>query len=72
MQSTIDEWSSIFLIGGLVYVGTAIIFIIFGSVEIQKWNTPKKKVDEHLFVTNVESGNTNNKLLSADIEKINK
>lgn len=41
IKSTIDEWTSIFAVGAGVYIGTAIVFIILGSTEIQKWNTPK-------------------------------
>lgn len=33
-----DEWSSIFLIGAIAYLAPAIIFIIFGSGNIQHWN----------------------------------
>lgn len=33
------EWSYTFCLGGIVYVVTGIIFIIFGSVEVQPWNT---------------------------------
>lgn len=32
------EWSYIFMIDAFLYIFTAIIFIIFGSGNIQKWN----------------------------------
>ncbi|XP_063709262.1 sialin-like [Culicoides brevitarsis] len=37
-QSTFEQWSKIFWIGGGVYIIPAIIFMIFGSGEVQKWN----------------------------------
>lgn len=39
-QNTIDEWSSIFVIGAAVYILPAVFFILFGSVAIQSWNEP--------------------------------
>lgn len=29
------------MVGAGVLIGTAIVFLIFGSTEIQPWNTPK-------------------------------
>ncbi|XP_050501825.1 vesicular glutamate transporter 1-like [Diabrotica virgifera virgifera] len=34
----LKEWSYTFILGGCVYIGTGIIFILFGSVEEQSWN----------------------------------
>lgn len=42
LQNTVDEWSSIFLIGALAYIIPAILFIIFGSGNIQHWNDLQK------------------------------
>lgn len=44
-QSTIDEWSTIFLIGAIAYIAPAIIFMIFGSGKIQYWNDLQKNAD---------------------------
>jgi MFS transporter, ACS family, solute carrier family 17 (sodium-dependent inorganic phosphate cotransporter), other len=35
------EWQYVFGIGALVYIIPAIVFIIFGSGEVQKWNEKK-------------------------------
>lgn len=40
-QNTISEWTSIFQICALIYISTAVIFLIFGSVQIQSWNEPE-------------------------------
>ncbi|XP_066153492.1 sialin-like isoform X2 [Euwallacea fornicatus] len=37
-NSGIKEWSINFLIGGSVYVGAGLFFIIFGTSDIQPWN----------------------------------
>lgn len=49
-QSTEDEWRYVFLIGAGLLIGTAAMFIAFGSVKIQKWNE----------ITNVEETNGEN------------
>lgn len=41
-----DEWQYVFGIGALVYIIPAIIFIIFGSGEVQEWNNKKQTKDE--------------------------
>lgn len=41
-----DEWQYVFGIGALVYIIPAIIFIIFGSGEVQKWNDSKEKQNQ--------------------------
>lgn len=43
LQSTMSEWRWIFAIDGTLYILSAIVFIIFGSAEVQKWN----KRDSH-------------------------
>lgn len=37
-RSTFEEWTKIFWIGGGVYIVPALIFMMFGSGEVQKWN----------------------------------
>ncbi|XP_019758902.1 sialin isoform X2 [Dendroctonus ponderosae] len=34
----INEWSKNFIIGGSVYIGAGLFFIIFGTTDIQPWN----------------------------------
>lgn len=45
-QSTADEWSWIFLIGAIAYIASAILFILFGSGNIQYWNDLENKDTE--------------------------
>uniref|UniRef100_A0A336LRM6 CSON010445 protein n=1 Tax=Culicoides sonorensis TaxID=179676 RepID=A0A336LRM6_CULSO len=37
-SNTFDEWRQVFLIAGSVYIVPAIIFMIFGSGQVQSWN----------------------------------
>ena len=41
-----NEWQYIFLIGALVYIAPAIVYMFFGSGEVQKWNQRQEKEDE--------------------------
>lgn len=43
IQNTIKEWKIIFIIGGIAYILSALIFFIFGSGEIQSWNEYQPK-----------------------------
>lgn len=48
-KSTFEEWTKIFWIGGGVYIVPALVFMVFGSGEVQKWNDlsdSKKKEKE--------------------------
>jgi MFS transporter, ACS family, solute carrier family 17 (sodium-dependent inorganic phosphate cotransporter), other len=38
IQSTMDEWRQIFVLDGILYIVSAVFFMIFGSGEVQKWN----------------------------------
>ncbi|XP_067005496.1 putative inorganic phosphate cotransporter isoform X2 [Anabrus simplex] len=40
------EWRILFIIGALFYIITGVIFIIFGSGNIQSWNTPKATAED--------------------------
>ncbi|XP_055598417.1 sialin-like [Uranotaenia lowii] len=42
-RSTMDEWQYIFGIGAAAYILPALVFVIFGSGAVQKWNEP----DQH-------------------------
>lgn len=37
-QNTIEGWRSVFLIGGFAYMGPALLFMLFGSADVQRWN----------------------------------
>lgn len=50
LQNTAAEWKQIFLVGAAMYIGCAIVFIIFGSGQIQHWNEPKKSKEKKLAV----------------------
>lgn len=41
-QNTIDHWSNVFLVGSIVYIVPAIVFMFFGSGEVQPWNDPEQ------------------------------
>lgn len=56
-RNTIDEWSILFIIGAVAYILPALIFIMFGSGEVQPWNEPTiKKVDETLSAPATNGG----------------
>lgn len=63
-SNTMNEWMYIFIIGAVVYIGAALVFSIFGSAEIQWWNSAdgssgKKKPTEQngeAAVTQNEAG----------------
>ena len=38
-----DEWQYVFGIGALAYIIPAIIFVFFGSGDVQKWNEKKEE-----------------------------
>lgn len=42
-SNTIDQWHNVFLIGAAAYIIPALIFWLFGSGDIQKWNEIEKK-----------------------------
>lgn len=39
-QNTIAEWNIIFVISGILYIVPALIFIAFGTTDVQEWNDP--------------------------------
>ncbi|KAG5867254.1 hypothetical protein JTB14_019027 [Gonioctena quinquepunctata] len=65
----LDEWHTIFYIGSSVYIGSGIIFCVWGSGEVQPWNNiapvEKKNVDgiENIGFDNFET--------KKDIENVN-
>lgn len=42
-QSTLDEWQYVFYIGAAAYIIPALLFMVFGDGNVQKWNEPKSK-----------------------------
>jgi len=43
LQQTIEAWRMVFYLGAAVYVLGTIIYLIFGSGEVQPWALPKKE-----------------------------
>lgn len=41
LKSTMEEWRYIFAIGAVAYILPALIYAIYGSGEIQKWNSSR-------------------------------
>ncbi|XP_055624146.1 sialin-like isoform X2 [Toxorhynchites rutilus septentrionalis] len=62
-KNTMEEWRNVFLISAGIYVISGIIFIVFGSGKVQKWNEIVKKPQEQAKVATynrdsaVEDGN---------------
>lgn len=50
-QNGIHEWSKNFIIGGSVYIGSGLIFILLGTSEIQPWNEKLVEKDSEEAVT---------------------
>lgn len=42
-QNTIHEWSTVFVVGAIIYISPAVFFIFFGSGNVQPWNEPPTK-----------------------------
>lgn len=51
LQNTIDEWSNVFIVGGVAYILPAILFILVGTGNIQKWNEPSVPSDAEMKPT---------------------
>ncbi|XP_044759501.1 sialin-like [Coccinella septempunctata] len=45
-ENTIGQWAIVFTIGGAIGITTGIIFILFGSTEIQSWNLIEETTEE--------------------------
>lgn len=41
MQNAIGAWNNVFLVGSVVYIVPAIVFMLFGSGQVQPWNDPE-------------------------------
>lgn len=55
LQSTEEEWKKVFFVGAGIYMATNVIFIIFGSGFVQKWNSIHDEVtpDDNKIEQNV-------------------
>lgn len=51
-ENTIEQWTKVFFIGAGAYIIPAIIFAIFGSGKVQKWNESKEKVKKDAEASN--------------------
>ncbi|KAL3273997.1 hypothetical protein HHI36_015415 [Cryptolaemus montrouzieri] len=40
-DNTMDQWSVVFAIGGIIYIISGIVFMLFGSADLQPWNEKK-------------------------------
>jgi MFS transporter, ACS family, solute carrier family 17 (sodium-dependent inorganic phosphate cotransporter), other len=45
-QQTFAQWSKVFMVLTGTYLTGAVTFVIFGSGELQEWNSPKKEQKE--------------------------
>lgn len=63
-----NEWHLIFWIGAAVYIGSGLVFCLFGSGQVQKWNylekeeTKKEGLENPAFEIPVETMEHNTKV----------
>lgn len=55
LQKNVTQWNIVFYLSAAIYILGNLIFIIFGSTEIQPWNNPKtanpqKQSDKELTI----------------------
>lgn len=43
LQQTLEQWNKVFFISIGIVMSSAIIFVIFGSAEVQSWNFVEAK-----------------------------
>lgn len=55
-QSTEKEWQTVFFVGAGLFIGSNIIFVLFGSGYVQKWNNIRDEApsDDNLNTTEIE------------------
>lgn len=56
-QNTIENWNNVFILGSGLYIAPAIVFMFFGSGEVQPWNEPDFGV---VVVDKSEANNSSN------------
>ena len=42
-QQTLEAWRRVFLLAAGMYVGSNVVFIMFGSGSVQHWNKAKER-----------------------------
>uniref|UniRef100_A0A1B6CYE8 Putative inorganic phosphate cotransporter n=1 Tax=Clastoptera arizonana TaxID=38151 RepID=A0A1B6CYE8_9HEMI len=47
-ESDINQWNTVFYIIALIFVIGNIVFLIFGTAELQTWNGPKETIDDKI------------------------
>jgi len=69
----IHEWSKNFIIGGSVYVGCGLFFILFGTSEMQPWNnkTDDKPKEEEMSFKEIKENDIDNKDEPTETTKLN-
>ena len=51
LQKTREEWLSVFFIAASIYVFGCLVYIIFGSAELEPWAKEKQKTKEASVIT---------------------
>ncbi|KAK9888045.1 hypothetical protein WA026_000321 [Henosepilachna vigintioctopunctata] len=41
-DNTMDQWAIVFAIGGMIYIVSGVVFMCFGSADLQRWNEKTK------------------------------
>ncbi|CAG9767274.1 unnamed protein product [Ceutorhynchus assimilis] len=69
----IHEWSRNFIIGGSVYVGSGLLFILLGSSDIQPWNEklPEINGEEPVSLKDLKDQEAENKEDPSETTKLN-
>ena len=53
-HNTMNEWQYVFIITALIYIISGLIFLVFGTGKVQKWNTPPEKKTEDIEIKAVK------------------
>nr|XP_012143479.1 PREDICTED: putative inorganic phosphate cotransporter isoform X1 [Megachile rotundata] len=53
-SSDVSQWRNIFFLSAIIYIVGNLIFVLFGTSQIQPWNDPQKKIQE-TSLNNVEA-----------------
>lgn len=64
LQKTLSRWSKVFYLSGAICIITGLIFIIFGSSKVQKWNAYEVQMtnDSEMKLVSKKSKSVNNTL----------
>lgn len=58
-QSTEEEWRKLFYVGAGLFIGSNIIFVLFGSGHVQKWNNIPDNTVVNDSLNTIEKNNKN-------------